>query len=211
MGSYLATERSALDVYENHWRKLGYTLVRDPPAEKLPKFLSEIRPDAIATGVWPSLLIEVMQRPTDAAETRVRQIQSLLKGHDDWRLEIIYLAPGAPVLRAVAAKEIRQTLQQARRLADIEPRAGLLLAWSTLEAVARNLEATLASRGLSPRSLIDLLVSNGHLPQSDAKAFLRLGDMRNALSHGQIDEAPDSADLCNLIDRTERLASVPVN
>ena len=27
MGSYLATERSALDVYENHWRKLGYTLV----------------------------------------------------------------------------------------------------------------------------------------------------------------------------------------
>ena len=77
--------------------------------------------------------------------------------------------------------EIREILMQR------EPGAALLMAWATLEAAGRFLEPGLASRGLSPRSLVDLLVSNGHVLQPEGAELRRLGDQRNALARGYID------------------------
>jgi uncharacterized protein YutE (UPF0331/DUF86 family) len=106
---------------------------------------------------------------------------------------------------AIFLAEVRVLPNTAHVLAVSEPRAGLLMAWATLEAIGRVLEPDLASRGLSPRSLVDLLISNGQLPQSESAALRRLGDMRNALAHGQIDESPAHADVQHLIGLGESL------
>ena len=199
------SERAVLDELEPRWRKLGYTLVREPSRDQLPAFLRGFRPDAIAIGATPSLVIEVLQTRGGSAETKVRQLRSLFKGHEDWRLEVVYVSPNGAPLQAVTSEDIRAALRQVRLLTKREPRAGLLMAWATLEAIGRVLEPNLASRSLSPRSLVDLLISNGHLPQSESAKLRRLADTRNALAHGQINKSPSPADVHHLIEVGEGL------
>jgi hypothetical protein len=135
----------------------------------------------------------------------VKQLQSLFAGHTDWRLEVVYLGADAPEIEVVSAADIRKALERLRPLVDREPGAAFLMAWATLEAGGRLLEPDLASRGLSPRSLLDLLVSKGHLLQSEGAELRRLGDKRNALAHGQINAAPTAAEVRGLIDLIEGL------
>lgn len=193
-------ERTILDEFEPQLLKRGYRLVREPSVDQLPDFLRGVRPDAIAVGANPSLLIEVLRSHGGSSATRVRQLRSLLSGHDDWRLEVLYLSPGGTQVTIVTLETIQDALQQARALAGREPRAGLLLAWSTLEAVVRTLEPSRTLGSLSSGSLLDLLVSNGHLSQSDSAELRALGKTRNALAHGQIDVSPAPTDVHRLID-----------
>ena len=209
MDEHREAKLSALDRQEPRFRERGYTLVREPSPSQLPGFLSQTHPDAIAVGAVPSLVVEVLHLQGDDAEARLDRLRKLLQGRGDWRLEIVYAPRSSPPLHPVAPRAIAQALLQSGRLAGDEPRASLLLAWSALEAAARNLETRLAAEGLPPRTLVDLLVSNGHVPQSDATALLRLGDLRNAIAHGQIDTAPAAADLHFLIGQAERLIAVP--
>lgn len=199
------SESAALDELEPRWRQQGYTLVREPSAEQLPGFLRDFQPDAIAIGVKPSLAIEVLRSRGRSADTKVRQLQSLFKGRDDWRLEVVYVSPDGVPLQSVTRKDIESALRQVRHLVQREPRAALLLAWAALEAVARTLQPELASRSLPPNSLVDLLISHGHLPQTESGRLRRLGEIRNLLAHGQINEASSVEDVCYLVDTAERL------
>jgi len=198
-------ERAVLDELEPSWRKRGYTIIREPSAEQLPDFLKGFRPDAIAIGATPRLVIEVVQPRSGAAETRVRQLQNLFKGDRDWRLEVVYISQDGTPLQAVSSEDIQNTLRKVHLMANSEPRAGLLMAWATLEAIGRILEPDLASRGLSPRSLVDLLISNGHLPQSENARLRKLGDIRNTLAHGQINTTPAPDDIEYLVTLAENL------
>jgi hypothetical protein len=82
-----------------------------------------------------------------------------------------------------------------------------LLAWASLEAVGRQLEPELATRSLSAGSLVDLLISMGHLPQDEGAPLRKVGDVRNAIAHGQLSLEPDSKDVRHLIEVAERLAA----
>ena len=205
----LHKESAALNALEPRWRKLGYTLVREPSPEQLPPFLKGFRPDAIAIGADPQLVIEVLSKRGGPAATRVKQLQSLFAGHTDWRLELVYLGADDPAIAAVSADDIRKALERLRPLVEREPGAALLMAWATLEAAGRFLEPGLASRGLSPRSLVDLLVSNGHVLQPEGAELRRLGDQRNALAHGQINAAPTAAEVRGLMDLIDGLIGAP--
>ena len=200
-------ERVVLDELEPRWRKLGYTIIREPSADDLPDFLKGTKPDAIAVGREPSLFIDVLPRRSSSSETKVAQIQGLFVGRDDWRLEVIYAASEGTPLGPVTSDDIRTALNQARQLAESEPRAGLIMAWATLEAIARLLEPELASRSLSSGSLVDLLISNGHLPQSEGARLRQLGEQRSHITHGQINVMPDTSDIRSLIELEERLNS----
>jgi hypothetical protein len=200
-------ERAVLDELEPSWRKRGYTLIRQPSQDQLPGFLKGFRPDAIAVGAKPGLVIEVVQTQSGSSETKIRQLRGLFKDNSDWRLEVVYLSQDGVPLKTVTSDDIQETLEKVRLVAESEPRAALLMSWATLEAIARKLEPELASRSLSPRSLVDVLVSNGHLPQSETAKLRRLGDARNALAHGQINNSPKSADIQYLIDLAEELVA----
>jgi hypothetical protein len=205
MVAALLTERAILDEIEPRLRKRGYTLVREPSPDQLPGFLRGFQPDAIAIGPAPSLVIEVLRSGGRSAETRVRQIDSLFEGHEDWRLEVVYATTHGTLLEPVAPDDARAALHQALAVAEGEPRAGLLLAWATLEAITRVLEPKLAARSLPPASLVELLVAQGHLTQAEGARLRALGTVRNALAHGQIDASPAPADVRYLIDLGRRL------
>ena len=190
MLSVALAEWTVLEALEPRLRQQGYTVIREPSPEQRPSFLKDIQPDAIAIGRKPFLVIQVLPRRSGSADTKVAQLQGLFEGQDDWRLEVVYAAPDGTPLEAVTSEDIRAALDQARRLADTEPKAGLLVAWATLEAIARILEPTLASRSLSSGSLVDLLIANGHVPQSEGARLRRLGDLRNKVTHGQINVTP---------------------
>lgn len=205
MASALPSQRVVLDEIEPRLHQRGYTLVRAPSADQLPSVLKGYRPDAIAIGAKPSLVIEILPTRDRSGAAKVQQIGSLLSGQDDWRLEVIYAPRRAVALGKVPPDGIRATLRQARTMAEVEPRAALLLAWATLEAIARTLEPELAAHPLPPGMLIDLLISNGHVPQSDVAALAELAELRNAVAHGQLDAAPAPAGLRYLVDLGERL------
>ncbi|MEQ8815439.1 MAG: hypothetical protein RLO51_03645 [Thalassobaculum sp.] len=207
----LADERTALDLIENRLKKDGYTLVRSPGPEQLPAFLRGFRPDAIAVGADPSLVIEVMHSRTASATTQIRQINSLLSGHEDWRLEVVYVSPDGTAVGSTTPEEVRATLRGLQKLSEIEPRGALLLAWSSMEAIGRILQPALAARSISPNSLIDLLISHGHASQGDGPLLRRLGNMRNAISHGQLSLTPSSEDLAELLRIAERLVETSIN
>jgi hypothetical protein len=54
---------------------------------------------------------------------------------------------------------------------------------------------------------VDLLVSNGNVAQADSDRLRKLGDMRNALTHGQINVRPTSDDVLYLLELEEGLVS----
>ena len=193
------SERQALDQLEPLWRRQGYTLVREPSPEQLPGFLRDFRPDAIAIGAKPSLAIEVLGSRSRSADTKVRQLESLFEGRDDWRLEVVYAASHGMPLEAVSRDDIESALEQIGQLLGKDPRPALLLAWATLEAAARTRQPDLASRSLASGSLTDLLISFGYLPYGDAERLRRISETRNRLSHGQINAEASEDDVRYLV------------
>lgn len=206
MVSSALTETEVLDRLETRWINEGYQLIRQPEAEQLPSFLRGFRPDAIAIGPTQSLVIEIMRNRSPSADTKVRQMQGLFKGHPDWRLEVIYAAPEGIPLSKATDDEIAIALEEARRVSDIAPRPALLLLWSIFEAIGRRLEPDLAARSLTPGSLIDVMISKGRLPQEDSQFLHRIAKARNALAHGLLDLNPPQPDVVRLLDLCEQLS-----
>ena len=200
MAASALAERDALDSIEAKWRARGYTLIRDPRSEQLPAFLRDVRPDAIAVGKMPSVAIEVIEARGPSSTRNLKQIEGLFRDRDDWRLEVVYVPTTFTAVEAVSDATIRETLEQARRLAGAAPKAGLLLAWAGLEAAVRRREPDLADRGLTPGTLIDLVASQGYVRQDQARALMRLGQVRDRLAHGQVDIVPPQAAVEMIID-----------
>jgi hypothetical protein len=198
-------DRYALDMFEPIWRRKGYTLVREPSPQQLPPFLQGFRPDAIATGAAPSLVIEIASGQGPAKASRLHRLHSALDGHQDWRLEVVYVgSEGAPI-KPASVEATGAALAQAKTLATAEPKAALLLAWAAIEAAGRALEPSLSEFSLGALALVDLLVGYGHVSQEDGVALRRLALQRNAIAHGALDVSPSVDDIATLAEIGERL------
>ena len=199
-------ERIALDGAFASLRSEGYEVITEPGRNDLPPFLADRRPDAIATGKHPSLLVEVFPKKGNKEPTKIQELRSLLRGHDDWDLRVIYFSSLeqalAPVSNDVAASAIRA----ARKVSATEPRAALLLAWSAVEAVAREKIETTGSRALNPNSLVNLLVSEGYIDQTQANQMFNLSKMRMQIAHGQLDCEATAEDVAWILSIAEQIA-----
>jgi uncharacterized protein YutE (UPF0331/DUF86 family) len=199
MLDHSAAERAALDKMEPIWSAQGYRVVREPGIADLPNFLGKYRPDALAVGKQPGLVVEVINPLNPSNKTKIKQLQSLLAGRSDWALEVLYLASDQIPITLTPNSEIRRTLDKVEKLTKIDPRAGLMLAWASLEAIGRTLSPVSAAKTISARSLIDLLVSEGHISQHDGEALRKFADMRNKLTHGQLQLMPTLDDVRELV------------
>ncbi|HMK88904.1 MAG TPA: hypothetical protein VK446_04625 [Methylocystis sp.] len=198
-------QRIALDALEPRWRRQGYTVVREPEPSQLPAFFKGFRPDAIAIGKTPQLVIEVLPRYKASVEERTRQLESLFAGREDWRLEFVYAPRESPPPDVVSRERVRGALDAAHAVAESDARAALLLAWAALEAAARVQEPALAADALTPGSLIDVLVSMGHATQDEGEQLRVLGEQRDALAHGSLDVTPAPTEVAWLIGTAKRV------
>ena len=183
-------EREAVDALERRLSGQGYTLQREPEGEKLPPFLGAFRPDAIATGKMPNLLIEVItQRGSGEVETtKVRQHQQLLEGHPDWKLENLYTTSSSPLPGLASIGAIHRRFDEVEVLARSDRPAALVVAWSLLEAIARSVVPERAVRGLLPATTVELLTSLGYVVQSEAYGLRAAAQARNLIVHGDVDQ-----------------------
>jgi hypothetical protein len=198
-------DRYALDMFEPIWRRKGYTLLREPSPQQLPPFLKGFRPDAIATGAEPSLVIEVAsgQGPTKA--NRLHRLKSALDKQEGWRLEVLYVgSEGAPI-KPASLEATEAVLKRAKALAANEPDAALLLAWAAIEAVGRVLEPGLTEFSLGALAVVDLLVGYGHLSQEDGVSLRALALKRNRIAHGELEASPSIEEIVALVAIAERL------
>jgi uncharacterized protein YutE (UPF0331/DUF86 family) len=173
----------------------------------LPEFLGTFEPDAIATGKTPNLLIEVVtpRGSGNVQTTKVKQLQQLLEGRPDWRLEVLYTSPSTPPPAVASVKAIRHRLGEVRGLEHRDRPAALILAWSLLEAVARHLVPERASRAMTPATTVELLTSMGYIVQSEADSLRAAARARNLIVHGDIDEGVPAVQLQNLFEIIEAL------
>ena len=211
MTSSLSTlERDALDEVERRLIGKGYSVVREPRGDAVPNFLGQFQPDAIAIGKQPQLVIEIIARRGSASvdAAKVEQIRQLISDHHDWALEVVYTTPSSSSPGVGAPHAIRARFGEIQRLAKIDGRAALIMAWSMLEAVARALLPDRAERALTPASTVELLASLGYVDKSEADMLRDAGRARNLMVHGDLNQQISPADLNSVLDIIDGLIGV---
>jgi uncharacterized protein YutE (UPF0331/DUF86 family) len=190
VNSYELLEQELLDEYEPRLIAQGYNLIRLPSSENTPDFLGQYRPDAIAVGRKPSLIIEVMQKGHRSSAMKIERIRKLVEEQPDWQLEILFLGASSETLQQASNEMIENTLQGAKDIADKEPRAAFLLLWATLEAIMRRLEPQRSQKPQSPGRVVEVLAGQGFIAPSQADEMRRLIQTRNRIIHGELGVIP---------------------
>ena len=199
-------ERIALDRVVPLLRSEGYEVISEPDPADLPPFLADRRPDAIAIGKHPSLLVEVFKKEGNRELAKIRELRSLLHGHDDWELRVFYFSSLEPMLAPVPNDATANAIEAARTVSATEPRAAILFAWSIVEAMAREKIETTGSRALNPSALVNLLTSEGYIDQNQANEMFRLSKMRSQIAHGQLDCVATMEDVSWILSIAEQIA-----
>lgn len=191
MNSVPIFEREALDAVERRLIEDGYRFIREPERDKLPDFMRSFRPDAIAVGKEPNLVIEVISRHPDTKvmATKLKQLQSLLEGRGDWKLEVVYAGTPGVLPAPASLSAIRSRYEEIKALSRTDPRGGLILLLTVLEAVARLALPERAAKPLTPATTVEVLASLGYIVQSEAETLRAAGKLRNLLVHGDLSAA----------------------
>lgn len=176
-------------------RAQGYDLVREPHGDALPAFLEGVRPDALAIGRHPSLVIEVVGGGGTEEAERLARLRALVEERPGWAFKVVYYRDASPTIAPPSEDEMDSVLESIERVAAIDRRAALLLAWSSLEAAARRGPRPAADRPVASRSLVHELVSSGRVDQERGRVLFGLADLRNAVAHGGFRHEPTRDDL----------------
>lgn len=206
-------EREALETLELRLKSEGYRVITSPEPRDLPSFLGNLRPDAVALGGPPNLLIEVLANVGPAKSKvhaeKIERLRRYLEGRPDWRLEVIYARGAASAVDVAPVDQIVSRIAEVRKIAAIEPAGALLLGWSLLEAAARRLAPTRAQGVFAPGAVIEMLVGEGYLTQDQGATLRKYANRRNEIAHGHLGgPAPDPADVGELLEIVGSLLSV---
>lgn len=198
-------EWTALERIKPLLQAEGYEVIADPGPAELPPFLAGKRPDAIAVGKRPSLLVEVFRKKENKEAAKISELRSLVKERDDWELRVFYFSSLEPTLSPVPGAAAAAAIQAARDVLATEPRAAVLFAWSIVEAAAREKIGMAGPRPLSPNALVNLLAGEGYLDREQASEMFRLSELRSRIAHGQIDCVATAEDVSRILSVAERI------
>ena len=198
-------EYTALERIAPLLRAEGYEVIAEPGPADLPAFLADRRPDAIAIGKRPSLLVEVFRKEGNREAAKISELRSLVEERDDWELRVFYFSSVEPMLSPVPNTTSAAAIQAARNVSATEPRAAMLFAWSILEAAAREKIETAGPRPLNPNALVNLLAGEGYIDQEQASELFRISGLRSRVAHGQIDCTAPAEDVSRLLSIAERI------
>lgn len=175
--------RDLIELQANKLAEEGYTVVREPAPGSLPEQLRSLRPDAIAIGAKPYLLLEVVREGGRSAD-RIAEIHRAIAG-TEWELQLILdSSPQAAHLPPAALSDIQGLVASMRRVAGVDARAALLVGWSALEAFARQLDSVRFSKPQSPGRVVEQLAAMGLALPKEAEELRKLASLRNEFIHG---------------------------
>ena len=212
-----AREQKRLREIANEYRQKGYTVILEPPASQLLKFLATLRPDMIAEKDGQSFVVEVKSRKSLTGSTKLEELAKAVEHEPGWKLDLVVTNP-RPNERAeleqshesFSLEEVATRLAHAGRLLDArETEAALLVVSSAMEAAIR-LVAKAKGRRLRGRSFLHdakHLVAYGLLDEQDYDMMEKVFDRRNALVHGYMPEQIEPAEIRKLINRILKIVN----
>ena len=181
---YLVARKTA-----EEYRKRGYEVTLEAPLD----FMPGIRADLLVRKGEETKVIEVRTRGSLGADPRTAELARLVESKPGWSFELVLVGEPEKVesplgARSFETRSIAKRIEEAERsLATGLPEAAFLLAWSALEAAARD---SLSSRGFSdsritsPGFILDQAVYQGLFSREDYNALTRMLRYRNAIVHG---------------------------
>jgi hypothetical protein len=189
--------RQALEQLIPQLQAEGYTIYIEPSRRLLPAFMEGYIPDAIALRDDKNLAIEmIVEGPSSKAkEDRIRQRFASSK---DWELRLYYVTPAGrrDLLPAMANEAIDSSISSVESLiADGQSSAAVLIGWGTFEALGRTLSPEKFTQPQTAARLVEILATDGIVTPSEADLLRRLGNFRNRVIHGALNERIDRVDL----------------
>ena len=200
-------EDAILKRHEPNWIAQGYKVVRPKSGADMPAFLRDHVPDALLLGRSPQVVVQITSKGSPHARQKIAELQSLLQGHDDWRLDILFVGEEPEPLPLASAEAIQHSLQHIRAILPTEPKSALLLTWATLEAITRRLEPTKSMQPQSPASVVELLANAGHITPTEAAQVRKAIQSRNRLIHGDLDLTVTPTQVAEVVEIAENLSS----
>jgi hypothetical protein len=181
-------EAELLEATARRLTEEGYEVVLEPPQTLVPHSLKGLRPDAVAIGRSPKLVVEIAAEGEESAR-RVAALQRALRDADDWKLHLVLDRASVPSpLPTIAIDEIRSTLGRAEAVALVDTRSALLLCWACTEALSRALEPGYFARPQSPARIVEHLATEAKIAPSDAKFLRTMAQLRNSFVHGDLSQ-----------------------
>jgi hypothetical protein len=197
--SGVAAEQKALAQYAEWYASQGYSVSLRPGPKQLPDFLRALAPDMIARREGENVVVQIKTSSPQSFET-VRELAHALEHRAGWQLRVVYVDLGdpewEPPVRLPAPTELAERLEALDFSggADEQRRVAVLLLWSILEAAARYRLAQLEldpTHRISSSALIKALLSEGLIEEEQYELVRRGLAVRNAISHGFLNQPVD--------------------
>jgi len=203
-------ERAVLERLKDRYQRDGYSFYLYPSKDFLPSFLQGYRPDAVALKDNGGVIIEIKSQAGPQKELRLSELARLFAGRQDWRLEIVSAGePQEQTFEAYSRNRIERELLTVEELArGGHLRAALVIAWGVLEAATRALRTRMNQEKLmpiGPNEVSELLAREGIIDQNTAQTLRRLGQLRNAIVHGNFEPKITEAEVDPLVATTRQL------
>jgi len=191
------------------YRLLGYDVLENPEADRLPEFMRGVTPDIVAQSKSDNVVIEVKRHSSLQGSNDLVGIAERVSGHPEWRFELVVLDDDEqtrPVRPAMDYDSLLKKVQLATS-AHLPDMAYAYLA-DTMVTIARDLASqyNVNFKDKSDRSLFADLGFKGILPEALVEDCLSVLSTRNNLLHALDDgEGPSEADLQRLLQLCEQL------
>lgn len=189
-------EQIVLDRLRETYELRGYEFFMHPHPDLLPEFLRGARPDAMAMKGEEKLLIQVITGHP-ATNTRIRALSDRVRGHPGWSMKVYSSA--APideqhVIDPPTGNDIAERIDEVEALLRAgHARAGILLAWSVLEAITRGIGGSRVARATRPLlrdSIALFLEMEGLIDDEEAERLREAAGIGNKVAHGDLDLQP---------------------
>jgi uncharacterized protein YutE (UPF0331/DUF86 family) len=194
----MTTERTAeADLLSFTGEQLGasgYTVVFEPPRSALPTALRDLKPDAIAIGRRPFLLIEVTREGGRSAE-RVHSLRRALLDAPEWQLYLVFDSSVSKALQISMIDDIASMIEKIPLVAADDSRAALLMCWAALEALSRAIAPSNFSRPQTPSRIVEWLATEPYIAAGEAHFLRGMANKRNQFIHGQLSTSVVTADI----------------
>ncbi len=173
----------------------GYQVVIRPAPEQLPSFAKDFKVEILARRGLEGVLVAVKKtRDELEADTQLQRYAEVTSAQPGWRFDLAVLEGANPMgrntgdIHDLSEEDIERSLANADQIASLGiGRAAIMTAWAALESAMRMRLRAAGERadwGMSPRAIMNEMVSSGYLSLDEFRRLEGLANLRNQIVHG---------------------------
>lgn len=192
-------EREAIRQYADWYSQQGYQVSIEPAPRDLPEFLRTLAPDLIARRDGENIVVEI-KTSSPASFENVQRLARALEHRAGWKLRVVFADLPDPEWQPPSRlPEVAELLARLDSLGsadkdDDQTRLQFLMLWSIIEAAARHRLSPLTispTRRISSSALLKMLLTEGVIEEEQYAVLRRSLAIRNAISHGFLNQTVD--------------------